>query len=38
MPSADALEELVAELHGSGHQMLVLDLEDIESVRRLFWD
>ena len=31
--SADALEELVAELHGSGHEMLVLDLEDIEAVR-----
>ena len=31
--SADALEELVAELHGSGHEMLVLDLEDAEAVR-----
>ena len=31
--SADALEELVAELHGSGHEILVLDLEDVEAVR-----
>ena len=31
--SADALEELVAELNGSGHEMLVLDLEDVEAVR-----
>ena len=31
--SAEILDELIGELHGSGHEALVLDLEDVEAVR-----
>ena len=31
--SAEVLDELIGELHGSGHEALVLDLEDVEAVR-----
>ena len=31
--SAEVLDELIGELHGSGHEVLVLDLEDVEAVR-----
>jgi 3-oxoacyl-[acyl-carrier protein] reductase len=31
--SAEDLETLLDEMHGSGHSMLVLDLEDVEAVR-----
>jgi len=30
---AGALEELLGEMHGGGHSILVLDLEDVEAVR-----
>ncbi|MBT3357882.1 MAG: SDR family oxidoreductase [Euryarchaeota archaeon] len=33
--SAEVLDELVRELHGSGHETLVLDLEDVEAVREV---
>ena len=29
----EMLEELVSEMHGSGHEALVLDLEDTDAVR-----
>ena len=29
----ELLEELVSEMHGSGHEALVLDLEDTDAVR-----
>jgi len=31
--SAEDLETLLGEMHGSGHSILVLDLEDVEAVR-----
>ena len=33
--SAEILDELIGELHGSGHETLVLDLEDVEAVREV---
>ncbi|HIE62941.1 MAG: short-chain dehydrogenase [Methanobacteriota archaeon] len=33
--SAEVLDELIGELHGSGHETLVLDLEDVEAVREV---
>lgn len=31
--SADALDSLVAEMHGEGHEAVALDLEDVDAVR-----
>ena len=33
--SAEVLDELIGELHGSGHETLVLDLENVEAVREV---